>query len=112
VPIAGRSDPRVSVPDDGWCRRAKGAKDVIPDRQPDDRDRRRSKPDPARVSNIANPEVVMRPAHRLVLALLIVVMDTAAFAVPLASLLLAYVLLARPVWFRDWVERLYCGVPR
>jgi hypothetical protein len=61
---------------------------------------------------IANPEVVMRLAHRLVLALLIVVVDTAAFAVPFGALLLAYVLLARPVWFRDWVERLYRGVPR
>ncbi|SDX63833.1 hypothetical protein [Thiocapsa roseopersicina] len=55
---------------------------------------------------------MMRLAHRLVLALLIVVVDTAAFVVPLAALLLAYVLLARPVWFRDWVERLYRGVPR
>jgi hypothetical protein len=64
------------------------------------------------ILNIANSEVVMRLAHRLVLALLIVVVDTAAFAVPLAALLLAYVLLARPVWFRDWVERLYRGVPR
>jgi hypothetical protein len=52
-------------------------------------DRRRSDPDPARVSNIANPEIVMRLAHRLVLALLIVAADTAAFAVPLASVLLA-----------------------
>ncbi|RKT47012.1 hypothetical protein BDD21_4560 [Thiocapsa rosea] len=54
----------------------------------------------------------MRLAHRLVLALLIVVVDTAAFAVPLAALLLAYVLLARPPWFRDWVDRLHRGVPR
>jgi hypothetical protein len=62
--------------------------------------------------NIANPEVVMRLVHRLVLAVLIVLVDTAAFAVPLAALLLAYVLLARPVWVRDWVDRLYRGVPR
>ncbi|RKT45438.1 hypothetical protein [Thiocapsa rosea] len=54
----------------------------------------------------------MRLAHRLVLALLIVVVDTAAFAVPLAALLLAYVLLARPPWFLNWVDRLYRGVPR
>ncbi|MBS1202945.1 MAG: hypothetical protein H6R22_1454, partial [Chromatiaceae bacterium] len=46
----------------------------------------------------------MRLADRLVWALLIVIVDTAAFAVPLAALLLAYVLLARPTWFRDWVE--------
>ncbi|HSO84239.1 hypothetical protein [Thiocapsa sp.] len=54
----------------------------------------------------------MRLAHRLLLALLIVVVDTAAFAVPLAALLLAYVLLARPDWFRDWVDQLYRGVSR
>lgn len=54
----------------------------------------------------------MRLSHRLLLALLIVVIDTAAFALPLASLLLAYILLARPAWFLDWVERLYREVPR
>lgn len=64
------------------------------------------------VENLGNPDVVMRLVHRLVLALLIVVVDTAAFVVPLAALLLAYVLLARPAWFRDWVDGLYRGVPR
>ena len=49
----------------------------------------------------------MRLADRLIWALLVVVVDTAAFAVPLAALLLACVLVARPPWFRDWVERLY-----
>ncbi len=62
--------------------------------------------------NPANPEIVMHPAHRLVLALLIVVVDTAAFEVPLESVLLAYILLARPAWVRNWVDRLYRGVPR
>ncbi|EGV18828.1 hypothetical protein ThimaDRAFT_1632 [Thiocapsa marina 5811] len=54
----------------------------------------------------------MHLGHRLVLALPIVVIDTAAFAVPLASVLLAYILLARPAWVRDRVDRLYRGVPR
>lgn len=54
----------------------------------------------------------MRLADRLVWALLLVIVDTAAFAVPLAALLLAYVLLARPRWFRDWVEQLYGEAPR
>lgn len=54
----------------------------------------------------------MRLADRLVWALLLVIVDTAAFAVPLAALLLAYVLLARPRWFRDWVEQLYSEAPR
>ena len=42
----------------------------------------------------------MRLADRLVWALLIVVADTVAFAVPLAALALAYIVLARPPWFR------------
>lgn len=49
----------------------------------------------------------MRLAYRLVWALLIVVADTAAFAVPLAAFLLDYVLLARPPWIRDWLGRIY-----
>ncbi len=54
----------------------------------------------------------MRLAVRLVWALLIVIVDAAAFALPLAALVLAYVLLARPRWFRDWVEQLYREAPR
>lgn len=54
----------------------------------------------------------MRLTHRLVWALLIVVADTAAFAVPLTAFLLAYVLLARPPWFRDWVVQIYRDAPR
>ena len=56
-------------------------------------------------------EVGMRLADRLVWALLVILVDAAAFAVPLAALLLAYVLLARPPWFRDWVEQLYRDDP-
>jgi hypothetical protein len=49
----------------------------------------------------------MRLADRLVWAFIIVIADTAAFVVPLAAILLAYVVLTRPPWFRNWVERLY-----
>ena len=49
----------------------------------------------------------MRLADRLVWAFIIVIADTAAFVVPLAAILLAYVVLARPPWFRNWVEQLY-----
>lgn len=56
--------------------------------------------------------VGMRLAERLVWALLIVIVDAAAFALPLAALVLAYVLLARPRWFRDWVEQIYREAPR
>jgi len=54
----------------------------------------------------------MRLADRIVWALLIVVVDTATFAVPLSAFLLAYVLLARPPWFRNWVEQVYREAPR
>jgi len=60
----------------------------------------------------ADREVGMRLTEGLLWALLIVIVDAAAFAVPLAALLIAYVLLTRPPWFRDWVERLYRDAPR
>ena len=53
----------------------------------------------------------MRLADRLVWALVIVIVDSAAFAIPLAALVLAYVLIARPRWFREWVEKLYREAP-
>ena len=43
---------------------------------------------------------------------LLIDVHAAAFALPLAALLIAYVLLARPAWFRDWVERLYRQAPQ
>jgi hypothetical protein len=45
-------------------------------------------------------EVGMRLTECLVWALLIVIVDAVAFAVPLAALVVAYVVLARPAWFR------------
>jgi hypothetical protein len=54
----------------------------------------------------------MQLQERLTWALLILVVDVAAFAVPLAALLIAYVLLARPAWFREWVGRLSDEAPR
>lgn len=53
----------------------------------------------------------MRLTERLVWALIILSVDAAAFALPLAALVLAYVLLARPRWFLDWVTRLYREAP-
>lgn len=54
----------------------------------------------------------MRFVDRLTLALLLVLGDTLVLVIPLAALLIAYVLLARPAWFRDWVDRVYRDVPR
>lgn len=54
----------------------------------------------------------MQLSERLVLALGIVLVDTVAFALPLTGLVAAWVILARPPWFREWVERLYApGAP-
>ena len=69
-----------------------------------------------RISAPARPlrsdwEVGVRVAERLLWALLIISVDAAAFSLPLAALVLAHVLVARPRWFRDWVERLYQGAP-
>jgi hypothetical protein len=49
----------------------------------------------------------MSTAERVTLAVLLVVVDAIAFALPLVALLAAYVILARPPWFRGWVDRLY-----
>jgi hypothetical protein len=49
----------------------------------------------------------MTTTHRVVLAVAIIVVDVALFAVPLTGLVAAWVLLARPPWFHDWVVRLY-----
>jgi len=49
----------------------------------------------------------MTTSERVALAVLIVVLDVAVFVVPVTGLLAAWVLLARPPWFRAWVDRLY-----
>ena len=48
----------------------------------------------------------MKPLNRLLLALGIVVVDAAAFFVPLAAIFLAYVIIVNPPWFRDFLKRL------
>ena len=44
---------------------------------------------------------------RIALAALVIVVDLIAFAVPLTAIAIAYVLLARPTRFLDWVLLLY-----
>jgi hypothetical protein len=46
-------------------------------------------------------------AERLVFAIAIVVIDAILFVVPVAGLFVAYIIVARPPWFRDWVAALY-----
>ena len=49
----------------------------------------------------------MSTAERIGLAVLIVILDVAVFVIPVTGLVAAWVLLARPPWFREWVGRLY-----
>ena len=49
----------------------------------------------------------MSTSERVTLGVLLVVVDTVAFALPLTALVLAYVIVARPPWFLGWVRRLY-----
>ena len=49
----------------------------------------------------------MRSADRWILAVALVIIDVAIFVVPLTGLFAAYILLARPPWFRRWVDDLY-----
>jgi len=44
---------------------------------------------------------------RVLLAVVIVVVDFVSFLVPLGSLVLAWVILARPQWARDFMAKLY-----
>jgi hypothetical protein len=46
----------------------------------------------------------MRGAYRILLALLILIVDTAAFYLPLTAIFLAYILIWNPAWFRDFLN--------
>ena len=45
--------------------------------------------------------------ERLMLAIAVVAIDAVVFVVPVAGLFVAYVIVARPPWFQDWVAALY-----
>jgi len=49
--------------------------------------------------------------QRVVLALALIAVDLVAVALPLTAFGLAYVIIARPRWFKQWVERLYASPP-
>jgi hypothetical protein len=49
----------------------------------------------------------MSSSERVLLAVAVIAFDLLIFVVPLTGLLAAFILLARPPWFREWVERLY-----
>lgn len=45
--------------------------------------------------------------NRLFLSVVILLVDAVVFFVPLAALFAAYLLLWRPVWFKNWIDQLY-----
>ena len=45
--------------------------------------------------------------ERLIFAVAIVVIDALLFVIPVAGLFVAYVIVARPPWVREWLEALY-----
>jgi hypothetical protein len=51
----------------------------------------------------------MTDAERFALAAAVMLIDLLLFALPLTGIIAAYVIVARPVWFREWVDRMYAG---
>jgi hypothetical protein len=48
---------------------------------------------------------------RILLAAAVVAVDLLLFVLPLTGLLAAWILIARPPWFRRFVDDLYAGDP-
>ncbi len=49
----------------------------------------------------------MTATERALLAVAVVLIDVLLFALPLTGIFAAYVLLARPPWFRWWFLKMY-----
>ena len=49
----------------------------------------------------------MTDTERIAMAVGVVLVDLLFFALPLTGLAVAYVILARPAWFKEWADRLY-----
>lgn len=49
----------------------------------------------------------MQASDRWLIAIALVLIDLFIFVVPLTGLFAAYVLVARPPWFRKWIEEAY-----
>lgn len=49
----------------------------------------------------------LRPLDRWILAIVLILVDALVFVLPLTGLFAAYLLIARPTWFREWIDILY-----
>ena len=45
--------------------------------------------------------------QRILLAVIVVCVEVITFFIPILALVAAYILIARPLWFKNWVESLY-----
>lgn len=53
----------------------------------------------------------MKPQERWLWAVAIFLIDFVTIGLPLTALFAAYVLVARPPWFQEWVVKLYQDKP-
>lgn len=51
----------------------------------------------------------MKKQERVLWGIAILLADLVIFIMPLAAVLLAYVIFFRPDWFKKWVEDIYSG---
>lgn len=51
----------------------------------------------------------MKQNERIVWAFVILAADMLVFLIPVTAVFAAYVLIARPPWFRDWIRQVYEG---
>lgn len=51
----------------------------------------------------------MQASDRWLVAIALVLVDLFIFIAPLTGLVAAYVLIARPAWFKKWVEEIYAS---
>jgi hypothetical protein len=51
----------------------------------------------------------MSANERLMWAGVIVIFELVVFFLPLMAILSAYVILVRPVWFKNWIDRIYAS---
>lgn len=49
----------------------------------------------------------MSQMDRIMMVVVILLADMLVFMLPLSAFFAAYVLLARPAWFKDWILKVY-----
>ena len=49
----------------------------------------------------------MKTSERVIIAAAIFLFDLVVFFLPVAAIIIAYVLIMKPPWFPQWVERVY-----